>query len=97
MSLRPSTGIERLVPISPVYVRGMHLMMLTTDLGFLDLYDFIPGFPDTPVTEVFSDCIAVENLRFVSLPWLRRIEAGRRSSIKTLTTGASSRGLKMET
>jgi hypothetical protein len=34
----PATGHERLVPVSPSYVRGRHLMMLTTDLGFLDLY-----------------------------------------------------------
>src|SRR5271157_1773908 len=40
----PATGHERLVPVSPSYVRGEHLMMLTTDLGFLDLYDYIPGF-----------------------------------------------------
>ena len=31
-------------PVSPSYVRGQHLMMLTTDLGFLDLYDYSPGF-----------------------------------------------------
>ena len=57
--------------MSPSYVRGEHLMMLTTDLGFLDLYDYIPGFPDTPVADVFSDSIALDNLRFVSLRWLR--------------------------
>jgi hypothetical protein len=51
-------------------VRGEHLMMLTTDLGFLDLYDHIPGFPDMPVADVFSDSIKLDNLRFVSLRWL---------------------------
>lgn len=38
----PATGHERLVPVSASYVRGEHLMMLTTDLGFLDLYDYYP-------------------------------------------------------
>jgi hypothetical protein len=56
----PATGLERLVPVSPSYVRGEHLMMLTTDLGFLDLYDYIPGFPDMPVADVFSDSIELD-------------------------------------
>ena len=53
--------------MSRSYVRGEHLMMLTTDLGFLDLYDYIPGFPDMPVADVFSDSIELDNLRFISL------------------------------
>ena len=75
----PATGHERLVPVSPSYVRGEHLMMLTTDLGFLDLYDYIPGFPDAPVADVFSDSIELDNLRFISLRWLRKMKqaAGR--------------------
>ena len=70
----PVTGQERLVPVSPSYIRTEHLMMLTTDLGFLDLYDFIPGFPDTSVAEVFSDSVSLDNLRFVSLRWLRKLK-----------------------
>lgn len=82
----PETGIEKLVRVSPSYVRGQRLMMLTTDLGFLDLYDFIPGFPDTPVTEVFSDSIEIDNLRFVSLRWLRKLKqaAGRHKDLDDL-------------
>lgn len=82
----PATGLERLVPVSPSYVRGEHLMMLTTDLGFLDLYDYIPGFPETPVAEVFSDSIVLDNLRFVSLRWLRKMKqaAGRHRDLDDL-------------
>jgi hypothetical protein len=82
----PDTGIEGLVPVSPAYVRGEHLMMLTTDLGFLDLYDFIPGFPDMPVADVFSDSIELDNLRFVSLRWLRKLKqaAGRHKDLDDL-------------
>jgi hypothetical protein len=81
-----ATGHERLVPVSPSYVRGQHLMMLTTDLGFLDLYDYIPGFPDTPVADVFSDSVELDNLRFVSLRWLRRLKqaAGRHKDLDDL-------------
>ncbi|MCC6125374.1 MAG: hypothetical protein IT426_10455 [Pirellulales bacterium] len=82
----PVTGLERLVPVSPSYVRAEHLMMLTTDLGFLDLYDYIPGFPDVPVADVFSDSIALDNLRFVSLRWLRKLKqaAGRHKDLDDL-------------
>ena len=51
----------------------LSVMMLTTDLGFLDLYDYIPSFPDVPVAEVFVDSIELDNLRFVSLSWLRKM------------------------
>ncbi|NLE38647.1 MAG: hypothetical protein GX621_11535 [Pirellulaceae bacterium] len=74
----PATGLERLVPVSPSYVRDQHLMMLTTDLGFVDLYDYIPGFPNTPVADVFSDSIELNNLRFVSLRWLRKLKQAAR-------------------
>jgi len=82
----PATGLERLVPVSAPYVRGRHLMMLTTDLGFLDLYDYIPGFPDVPVAEVFADSIELDNLQFVSLPWLRKMKqaAGRHKDLDDL-------------
>jgi hypothetical protein len=61
-------------------------MMLTTDLGFLDLYDYIPGFPDMPVADVFSDSIELDNLRFVSLRWLRKLKqaAGRHKDLDDL-------------
>lgn len=82
----PATGYERLVPVSPAYVRSAHLMMLTTDLGFLDLYDYIPGFPDVPVADVFSDSVELDRLRFVSLRWLRKLKqaAGRHKDLDDL-------------
>lgn len=82
----PATGIERLVPVSPAYVRSEHLMMLITDLGFLDLYDYIPGFPEIPVAEIFADSIELNDLRFVSLRWLRKLKeiAGRHKDLDDL-------------
>lgn len=82
----PATGQERLVPVSLPYVRSKHLMMLTTDLGFLDLYDYIPGFPATPVADVFSDSIKLDDLPFVSLHWLRKLKqaAGRHKDLDDL-------------
>ena len=82
----PATGIERLVPVSLSYVRSRNLMMLTTDFGFLDIYDYIPGFPNMPVAEVFSESIELDNLRFVSLHWLRKLKqvAGRHKDLEDL-------------
>jgi hypothetical protein len=62
------------------------IFMLTTDLGFLDLYDYVPGFPDVPVAEVFADAIDLDNLRFVSLRWLRKMKqaAGRHNDLDDL-------------
>jgi hypothetical protein len=71
----PQTRLERLVPISEAYVRSQHLMMLCTDLGFLDIYDFVPGYPETPVQELFADAVAFGELHFISLRWLRTLKA----------------------
>ena len=70
----PQTKLERLIPASATYVRSAHLMMLCTDLGFVDIYDYIPGFPDVPVEAVFADSVLLGELRFVSLSWLRRLK-----------------------
>jgi hypothetical protein len=82
----PQTGIERLIPVTSAYLRSQHLMMLWTDLGFLDIYDFVPGFPDTPVQDLFTDAGSLGELRFVSLPWLRKLKtaAGRHKDFDDL-------------
>lgn len=71
----PQTRLERLIPVTSSYVRAQHLMMLCTDLGFLDIYDYVPGFPNTPVHEIFADAAVLGDLRFVSLSWLRKLKA----------------------
>ena len=75
----PETGIEFTYTVSPAYIRGTHLMMLLTDEGFLDIFDYIPGYPNEPVDELFAASQENAGRRFVSLPWLRRIKqaAGR--------------------
>ena len=68
------TGLARLIPVSSSYLCAQHLLMLSTDLGFLDVYDYIPGFPETAVAELFFDSVLVDELRFVSLCWLRKLK-----------------------
>jgi hypothetical protein len=70
----PRTGIERTFPASLEYVRNTHLMMLLTDQGFLDIFDYIPGFPEEPVEQLFRTADERDGRRFASLAWLRRMK-----------------------
>ena len=70
----PTTGIEQTHPVTPNYVRGTRLMMLITDLGFLDIFDFVPGLPDADVDQVFDSSIANGGRLFVALDWLRSMK-----------------------
>jgi hypothetical protein len=71
----PATGIEKLIPVTASYVSATHLMMLVTDYGFLDLFDFVPGFLQTDVQEVFRQSVPFGDWRYVSLDWLKRMKA----------------------
>jgi hypothetical protein len=70
-----STGLERLVAVTASYVASTHLMMLFTDYGFLDLFDFVPGFPEEDVEQVLAESVPLRELRYVSLPLLKRMKA----------------------
>ena len=75
----PATGIERTYPVTASFVRSQRLMMLCTNAGFLDLFDYVPGHPDVAVAAVLESSAKAEGVRFVSLEWLRRLKnaAGR--------------------
>ncbi len=81
-----STGLERLVPVSLSYLQSSHLMMLWTDRGYLDIYDYIPGFPEKEVGQLFESAELLHGIRFVSLHWLRRMKqaAGRPKDLADL-------------
>ncbi len=70
----PKTGIEETFPVSLSYIRANHLMMLFTDFGFLDLFDFIPGLPQEPVEQLFDTAIECNGRKYVSLRWLRAMK-----------------------
>jgi hypothetical protein len=71
----PDTGIERTFPVSLPYIRGSRMMMLVTDFGFLDLFDYIPGCPDEPVEQLFDTAVEQGPCKFASLRWLRTMKA----------------------
>jgi len=72
--LDPATGMERTYPVTASFVRARSLMMLCTKFGFLDLFDYVPGFPQVPVTELIESSVPGGGWQFVSLDWLRRLK-----------------------
>jgi hypothetical protein len=75
----PVTKIERTYPVTLSFVQVMHLMMLCTKYGFLDLFDYIPGHPQEDPALLTAESIEVDGYRFASLDWLTRMKraAGR--------------------
>ncbi len=73
--LDPTTGIESLVRVNAAYVRSTRLMMLVTDFGFLDIFDYVPGCPNVSVEELLSESIQhPAGYRFSSLKHLRQMK-----------------------
>ena len=70
----PTTGIEKTHPVSAAYIRASPLMMLGTDYGFLDIFDYIPGYPEIDVEELFSSAVEHNGHKYVSLEWLRNMK-----------------------
>lgn len=83
----PATGLEREVPVTASYLQSTHLMMLITDCGFLDLFDYVPGIPDLEVDELFVSKRTSQPWPVVSLSLLRRMKqaAGRQRDLEDLT------------
>ena len=70
----PATKIERTMAVTPTYIHSTHIALLTTRLGFLDLFDFIPGFPQEDVTQLMDSAVESAGVKYASLPWLRRMK-----------------------
>lgn len=70
----PLTNMEKAKPVTESFIRTNPLMMLCTDLGYLDVFSFIPGYPDEPVESLFVSSEICENLKFVSLEWLLKMK-----------------------
>lgn len=77
--LDPATGSERQIPVTDAFIQSQHLMMLVTDAGFLDIFDYVPGSPSTPVAQFIAEGLEVAGIRYASKDWLLRMKraAGR--------------------
>lgn len=83
----PATGIERTYGVTAAFVRSEHLMMLCTSAGFLDLFDYIPGFPSAPVVDLWESAVELDGIRYASLSWLRKLKqaSGRPKDLDDLS------------
>jgi hypothetical protein len=70
----PATHIEKAYPVTQAFIAASHLMMLMTDLGFVDLFDYVPGDLKADVGELFKTGIEANGFRFASVFWLRRMK-----------------------
>jgi hypothetical protein len=70
----PATGIERAYAVTPSYIQANHLLMLSTRLGFLDLFDYVPGLPKQDSAELMPSSVEFGGLRYVSLEHLRKMK-----------------------
>ena len=71
----PVTKIERTYPVTHSFIQTHALMMLCTDLGFLDLFAYVPGFPEANVQEFFDQSVEAGGFRYASISWLRKMKA----------------------
>ena len=74
----PDSGLERTVAVSAEYIRATRMMMLITDFGFLDIFDYIPGFPNERVDELFNTAEECDGRKFASLGWLSKMKTAAR-------------------
>jgi hypothetical protein len=69
-----STGLEQTHPVTLPFIQASRLMMLSTRCGFLDLFDYVPGLPAEDVAQLLASAIDANGLKYVSLPWLRKLK-----------------------
>ena len=58
-----ATGIEKMYPVTLPFIQQSHLMMLWTNQGFLDVFDYVPGLGDEPVENLLAESAEHENVR----------------------------------
>lgn len=66
----PETRLEIARPVSLPWVRSTHLMLVETNVGYVDLFDFIPGVPEVAISQLFAESVVNEGRRFASLEML---------------------------
>ena len=70
----PQTGLEQTHTVTLEYVRQSSMMLLGSDVGYIDLFDYIPGFPSEPLEDLIATSEVANGRRFASLSWLRRMK-----------------------
>lgn len=82
----PKTKLEELIPVDESFIRITNLMMLHTKHGYIDIFDYIPGFPAKNPELLFRDSEKLKGINFVSLKWLEKLKkaSGRPRDIEDI-------------
>ncbi|MFZ2657631.1 MAG: hypothetical protein WAX69_22045 [Victivallales bacterium] len=82
----PKTKLEELIPVDESFIRTANLMMLHTKHGYLDIFDYVPGFPGKNPDILFKDSKKLKGINFVSLKWLKMLKkaSGRPRDIEDI-------------
>jgi len=82
----PATRIERTYPITLGYIQTHPLLMLCTSRGFLDLFSYVPGFPEADVQAFYDASVESAGIRYTSIDWLRKMKkaSGRHKDLDDL-------------
>jgi hypothetical protein len=72
--INPQTGLERTYPISLPYIRQHSMLLLGSDIGYIDLFDFIPGIPGATFDDIWRDAVVHDGCAYASLTWLKQMK-----------------------
>jgi hypothetical protein len=62
----PLTGLEKGRPVDVKYIQGNHLMMLWTQYGALDIFDYVPGWPDSDPWKLKDAAVSCDGVLYAS-------------------------------
>lgn len=71
----PRTGLEQTRPVDAGYLASRQLLMVGTDVGYLDLFLFVPNCPDLSAETIWETAVTIAGRRFANLAILRRLKA----------------------
>ncbi len=72
--INSATGLEVTYPITLDYVRQHRLLLLGTKVGYVDLFDFLPGLPGESIDDLIATAEISEGRPYCSLEWLKRLK-----------------------
>jgi hypothetical protein len=83
----PATRIERVFPVTLSKIQLSHMLILDTDFGFIDFFDYIPEILNADVAQFMSEVVVnPKGIRYTSLDWLIRMKkaSGRPQDIEDI-------------
>lgn len=71
----PKTGIEKAYPVTLSKIELSHMLILDSDFGFIDFFDYVPGCPQADVSQFMAEAVVAGNgIRYASKEWMIRMK-----------------------